>query len=461
MKICIILFYISLWVSIAYSANSLLNNLSLETSKDIIISSNVTNRKYHFKQSSLCDSVVQYSGTIDVTSTTQYFFWFFESRTNPSTAPLTLWLNGGPGCSSLFGLWKGVGPCKLNEDTTKVIYNQRGSWNRASNMLFIDQPAGAGFSVGDWITTTDEAAPLMYKFLLQFFDAFPQYKNNPFHFFGESFAGHFIPPMADYILKENKKLSPENQYKYINLQSIGIGNGYTNMMVQFQYAEKMACHSTYGSVLDQKNCNIMKKNIPICVQQMERCKKTETVKDCVSASEYCVENVEKIYQRSGKQNFDVRATEKYNFTYPDFVNQTEFKKLVGIPSKRPFIRCNFDVKRAFYATGDYVRDVSPSVANLLNNGVRSIIYAGDADFKANWYGNHAWTQQLDFKNNAIYQSDQLHPLTNQNGEEIGEFQSGGGLTFVRIYKAGHSVPVDQPEALYEMFFKHINSKFPQ
>ncbi|CAO3635289.1 unnamed protein product [Cunninghamella echinulata] len=460
MKNYFILFCISLWTSIVYSINPLSDNLNLGQSKDIIITSNLTNRKYHFKQSNLCDSTVQYSGYIDVTSTTQYFFWFFESRTNPDTAPLTLWLNGGPGCSSLLGLWEEVGPCKLNEDGTKVIYNQRGSWNKVSNMLFIDQPAGAGFSVGEWVTTTDEVSPLMYEFMLQFFDAFPQYKNNPFHFFGESYAGHIIPPVADYILKENKKLSSENQHKHINLQSIGLGNGYTNMMVQFQYAEKMACHSTYGSVLNETDCNIMKKNIPECTRRMKICKKTETVKDCVSASNYCVKYVEKIYKRSGKHNFDVRSAIKFNSSFPAFVNQTELKELIGIPPKRPFIRCNFDLKRAFYATGDYVRDVSPSVANLLNEGVRSIIYAGDADFKANWYGNHAWTQQLEFKYKTLYQSDTLHLLTDQNGKEIGEFQSGGGLTFVRIYKAGHLAPVNQPEAVYEVYLKHINSEFP-
>ncbi|KAI9299636.1 Alpha/Beta hydrolase protein, partial [Cunninghamella echinulata] len=96
-------------------------------------------------------------------------------------------------------------------------------------------------------------------------------------------------------------------------------------------------------------------------------------------------------------------------------------------------------KTAFYDTGDYARDFAPFVGNILDQGIPVLIFAGDADYRGNWYGNHAWTQQLEFKNNAIYQSSPLYPLFDRNGKETGQSQSGGGLTFVRIYEAGHKV----------------------
>ena len=52
--------------------------------------------------------VGSYSGYVDLSPTSHTFFWFFEARHNPETAPLTLWLNGGPGSDSLIGLFQGV-----------------------------------------------------------------------------------------------------------------------------------------------------------------------------------------------------------------------------------------------------------------------------------------------------------------------------------------------------------------
>ena len=52
--------------------------------------------------------VGSYAGYVDLSPTSHTFFWFFEARHNPDTAPLTLWLNGGPGSDSLIGLFQGV-----------------------------------------------------------------------------------------------------------------------------------------------------------------------------------------------------------------------------------------------------------------------------------------------------------------------------------------------------------------
>ncbi|KAI9303429.1 Alpha/Beta hydrolase protein [Cunninghamella echinulata] len=459
MKNYILLLCISLWVAIVYSDISLINNTNFEPSKDIIITSSTTNRTYHFKQPTLCDSVVQYSGYIKVTPTTKYFFWFFESRTNPDTAPLTLWLNGGPGCSSLAGLWREVGPCSINAEGTKDFYNERGSWNKISNMLFLDQPSGTGYSFGDMISSTKEATPLVYEFLLSFFDAFPKYKNNPFHLFGESYAGHYIPSIANYILERNKGLTLENQGNRINLETIGIGNGLISILIQDQYAVTMACNSTYGSVLNETDCNIMKQNTPKCIQRMEKCKRTGKQTDCVSATKYCANYVEKIYRRSGRRDYDVRYKNVYFFNYFDFIRQDNIKELLGVPLGRGYHLCNNQVKKAFYASGDYARDFAPQLGDALDQGIRVIIFAGDADFRGHWYGNHALTQQLNFKNNAIYQSKTLQPWLDQNGKEVGQYQYGAGLTFVRVYEAGHKAPSYQPEAAYDMFLKHINNGF--
>ncbi|CAO3652510.1 unnamed protein product [Cunninghamella blakesleeana] len=163
----------------------------------ITLPTNFSSQLYHdhaisFHQPKLCDDiVVQYSGYINVGKKESYFFWFFESRENPESAPFTVWLNDGPGCSS---------SCKVNEDSSKVTYNKEGSWNQVSNQLFFDQPYGV-----EKVNSTNQAAPLAYKLFQIFFERFPKYKNLDFHFFDQPYGGHYIPAFANYILEQNLK----------------------------------------------------------------------------------------------------------------------------------------------------------------------------------------------------------------------------------------------------------------
>jgi hypothetical protein len=56
------------------------------------------------------------------------FFWFFEARKDPLNAPLSIWMNGGPGSSSLLGLFVENGPCYVNPDSNST-YLSEWSWN--------------------------------------------------------------------------------------------------------------------------------------------------------------------------------------------------------------------------------------------------------------------------------------------------------------------------------------------
>jgi cathepsin A (carboxypeptidase C) len=133
----------------------------------------------------------QYTGWLDI-GPKHLFFWYFESQNEPASDPLTLWLTGGPGGSSMLGLFEEIGPCLVNEHGNGTKYNPWG-WSRNSSMLFVDQPVDVGFSYQDegydLPGDSPTAAVDMHRFLQLFVsEVFPQHLNNPFHISGESFA---------------------------------------------------------------------------------------------------------------------------------------------------------------------------------------------------------------------------------------------------------------------------------
>ena len=141
---------------------------------------------------SLCDAgTKQYTGWLDVDSK-HFFFWYFESRSEPADDPLVLWLTGGPGGSSMLGMLQEMGPCLINEYGNGTIRNRYG-WNDKANLLFIDQPAGVGFSYLDEDepvpSNSFDAAADLQVFLQTFVSkAFPNLLDRPFHISGESYA---------------------------------------------------------------------------------------------------------------------------------------------------------------------------------------------------------------------------------------------------------------------------------
>ena len=110
---------------------------------------------------------------------------FFEARENPSTAPLASWFNGGPGCSSMIGLFQENGPCQFYNGSSEPSLNPY-SFNNFANMLYIDQPVGVGFSYGnDSVDSTVSAAPQVWALLQAFYTQFPQYESRDFGIFTE------------------------------------------------------------------------------------------------------------------------------------------------------------------------------------------------------------------------------------------------------------------------------------
>ena len=150
---------------------------------------------------------------------------------NSATTPIFLWLQGGPGASSMFGAYTEIGPVFIQNG--KPVVNDW-SWNLIGHLLFIDSPLNVGFSYSDGdrkgdkqVNSTEIATNHILNFLVNFYKTWPALKQNPLYITGESFAGHYIPNLA-------KKIAYNNSLGF-NLQGVAIGDGWTDPVNQVNY----------------------------------------------------------------------------------------------------------------------------------------------------------------------------------------------------------------------------------
>ncbi|KAL4857618.1 Serine carboxypeptidase-like 26 [Chlorella vulgaris] len=171
--------------------------------------------------------------TVDEEAGRELFYVFVESSSKPRTDPLVLWLNGGPGCSSLGGgFLSELGPYYPTPDG-ETLQPNKFAWNTKASMLYLESPAFVGFSTSNTSSDArvgdDRTAADSREFLLRWFDRFPRYRRHAFWLSGESYAGHYVPQLADVILRGNKAGSNRDRHKHpINLQGFLVGNALTD-----------------------------------------------------------------------------------------------------------------------------------------------------------------------------------------------------------------------------------------
>ncbi|KAL5120845.1 hypothetical protein ACEQ8H_001326 [Pleosporales sp. CAS-2024a] len=152
----------------------------------------------------------------DPNETRKLFFWFFPSTQAQNQEEVVIWLNGGPGCSSLSGLLTENGPFTWEAGTLAPVQNPY-SWNNLTNMLWVEQPVGVGYSQGvPNITNEVELGNEFRGFYKSFVDLFGIY-NWKTYITGESYAGFYVPYIADSFIQANDT-------KYWNLAGISIND---------------------------------------------------------------------------------------------------------------------------------------------------------------------------------------------------------------------------------------------
>ncbi|KAH7089319.1 Alpha/Beta hydrolase protein [Auriculariales sp. MPI-PUGE-AT-0066] len=412
----------------------------------------------------ICDSVKQRSGYLDISDSKHLFFWFFEARNDPENAPLLIWLNGGPGCSSSTGLLMELGPCQVAEhgDPVKNPF----SWNTNMNMIFIDQPVDVGFSYrtgGSGVNNSPAAAEDIWAFVQLFISRFPEYEDREIHLAAESYGGHYAPNIAAAIHKHNEELrlaKAPTPLKRINLASVILANGLTEPRTQMGSVPDYACKGPFPVFDPQsRECSNLYSKAATCQRLIQSCYNGGSRFSCLYGD----------FQNLGLNPYDVRRKcdrngEDGQLCYKimdhidEFLNREDVKKELGAEGDIKFQSCNMEVNQAFMFQGDGMHNSAALLPTLLDAGIRLMVYAGNADFMCNFMGNERWLDTLEGHQYAdkfrVAKSKPWHTL--DSGKLVGRTRSvAGNITYVEVFDAGHMVPYDQPEAALDMIERWV------
>ncbi|RFN46342.1 carboxypeptidase d [Fusarium flagelliforme] len=427
-----------------------------------------TNTKLEYvSNSGICETtpgVDQHSGYLNVGKNHSMWFWFFEARNKPEDAPLAIWLNGGPGCSSMVGLFTEHGPCHFVGNDTEPRLNPH-SWNEYANMLYIDQPIGSGFSTGtEDVNSTAQAAPYIWKFMQVFLDRFPKYKSREFGLFTQSYGGHYGPEFADYFLKQNDKIKKGDVDGHkIDMVALGINNGWIEPKRQFKSYATYANRNPYKKILtDKKMRTALDSYYKYCLPLMENCTELEGQdEECAKADEACnTQMFTNLVIASGTDFnvYDVRIGQNDvdpPDTFLEYITRAEIMDAIG--ANTPFTECSDTVYANMAKTGDGSRSYVGPLADVVKRGINTLIWAGDTDWICNWEGVLWASYALEWPGQKEYVAANFSNY-NVDGKPRGRYKTVDNLSFLKVWGAGHSVPYYQPETALQVFKQVMQKK---
>ncbi|KAK4415205.1 Serine carboxypeptidase 24 [Sesamum alatum] len=369
------------------------------------------------------------------------FYWLTEATSNAHTKPLVLWLNGGPGCSSVaYGASEEIGPFRINKDASSLYLNKY-SWNRVANILFVESPAGVGFSYtntssdlkdsGDKRTAEDALI-----FLIRWMSRFPQYKYRDFYISGESYAGHYVPQLAQKIYDYNKNSS----HQIINLKGFIVGNAVTDHYhdrigtVTYWWSHSIISDNTYKSIL--KNCNF---------------KSDQNSEKCDDALYYAMDH-------------EFGDIDHYSIYTPSCRRASTGKPVLSPTLKNTLIRPRFsgyDPCTENYAENDVLgrnwkdseASMLPIYKKLIAAGLRIWVFSGDTDAVVPVTATRLSLSRLNLKIKVPW-----YPWYSGAGQVGGWTEVYDGLTFATVRGAGHEVPLIQPRRGFILFRTFLSGK---
>ncbi|UMM21189.1 hypothetical protein L5515_002980 [Caenorhabditis briggsae] len=432
-----------------------------------------------------------YAGYLPISATKQLFYWYIESEDSPATAPLVLWLNGGPGCASMEGLFIEMGPFRVRNNGEQVVRNPW-TWNRIANIIYLDAPAGVGFSyynTTDKKFTDDEVAQDNYEALQMWFDSFPEYKTNDLYIAGESYGGTYVPMLSAKITHSNDTFP---QFK-----GMLVGNGCVddqinfNTNIMYQYYHAVMDESNVQNVVQQCCNGTMDCDYYTISQQTSNC--SDLVNDLSYSIYYtgydpyflyfaCYLNPNLPYppheemvkpQKEILRNHLMKKITSRQFTPPSndiqgqpvcashsdhfpYLNSAEVRKALRIPDYIPkYEMCNNEIAKNYISLYPTMKAFFNTVINAKKHVA---MFNGDADTLCNYVENSQFiykTLQRPLKTPMTYWNDPVQlPMA------VGQVTEYDGITLISIKGGGHfpAATEQKPKETFQMFQNYVKNQ---
>jgi carboxypeptidase D len=411
-------------------------------------------------------------------------FMFFSPAEEKDS--LTIWLNGGPGCSSFdAGMMMEVGPVttphyRAGYDRTNIIQPlvpNNYSWTRVTNLLFVEQPAGVGFSHGPLVHNEADISYDFYQFLMNFFSTFPSVRTKRLYIVGESYAGMFVPSIAQFIHQQNKKRRKDR----INLSGIGLGNGWIDAMTQgptvidYAYWHGMI-DSTAKEDLHQvwKHCKRLGSMKPPyhAFTTPDECNIMEMTMKVAGAgvfpkSEYYEPNA---YDVTTWDNYpqinDPHGTAYQFFNNPDVRDVLHFsstkKEWLGCVPGAGRRRLEKNDRQSLngntFLANDNPVAVTPYIADLLDDAaIRVLVYAGDRDLTTNLQGSEMVLDGMDWSGRKHWR--EAHRFLWMVDDQVaGYAKTHKNLDMLLILNSGHLVPYNVPNPALDLITRLVRNE---
>ncbi|WMV12939.1 hypothetical protein MTR67_006324 [Solanum verrucosum] len=365
---------------------------------------------------------------------------------------VTVNADNGPGCSSFGnGGMVELGPFRVNKDGKTLWLNQF-AWNNVANVLFLESPAGVGFSYSntssDYTTGDEKTRQDSFTFLINWMERFPEYKNRDFYIVGESYAGHYVPQLAQLILS-HKKTEPN---LVINLQGIAAGNAllddetWNSGSYDFYWTHALISDEVHEGIV--KNCNFSTET-----STSEACDQYTSEADSCQANIYDYNTYSQLCNSSAYTSLPIDGFDPCSPDYVDnYLNTAEVQKALNVRDIPHFWEsCSGYIHGSWQDSPD---TVLPIYKELMQSGIRVWIYSGDIDHilpvTTSRYG-------IDKIKTPVKTAWYPWFFQGEVGGYAVEYQN---LTFVTVRGAGHFVPSYQPGRALTMFSSFINGTLP-
>ncbi|XP_077483301.1 venom serine carboxypeptidase-like [Amblyomma americanum] len=401
--------------------------------------------------------VPSYAGYITVNPqfNSNLFFWFVPSLSNPKNDPVVLWLQGGPGSSSLLGFFVEHGPYRMSEDGSKVEFRNL-TWAQRYSMLYVDQPVGSGFSFTDddcgYARNMSDVARDMVEFLQQFFTLYGELSKNEFYMTGESYAGKYVPAIGAALHENAKSLRVK-----INFRGIAYGNGFTDPINMMDFGEML---HAFG-LIDRIAADYMTR---VSGQVADHIRAGHTRDAAMLADRLFFGLMHRDTYFKNQTGFNYYYNMLYdnapadNVAYRALVQRADIRQALHVGWRK------FDVSRSVVPNkfiDDLLRSARPQFAVVLEGGYRVLVYSGHLDFAMSTMATEKFLSQVSWSYADRWAREPRSVWRSTDGKSVyGYVKTVKNLNFVVVRNGGHMLPFDQPAVSMEMITSFIDVKPP-